>query len=141
MTDRRMGNLNRSTFRLEKDRRFVWNSKSLSVVAFLFPFLVLTFAYAALQTFPFGDRHILTVDLFHQYAPFLQLMRDKVLAGGSLFYSLSSGLGVNFYAIFARTRRQLLCDLRLLSRKSAQSHLIALSRSFPDGRRFARFAH
>lgn len=96
-----MGNLNRSTFRLEKDRRFVWNSKSLSVVAFLFPFLVLTFAYAALQTFPFGDRHILTVDLFHQYAPFLQLMRDKVLAGGSLFYSLSSGLGVNFYAIFA----------------------------------------
>ncbi len=96
-----MGKLNRSTFKLEKDRRFVWNSKSLSVVAFLFPFLVLTFAYAALQTFPFGDRHILTVDLFHQYAPFLQLMRDKILAGGSPFYSLTSGLGVNFFAIFA----------------------------------------
>ena len=122
-----MGNLNRSTFRLEKDRRFVWNSKSLSVVAFLFPFLVLTFAYAALQTFPFGDRHILTVDLFHQYAPFLQLMRDKVLAGGS-FYSLSSDSA-------STSMRS-----SLLSHKSAQSHLIALS-LLSDGRRFARFAH
>lgn len=95
------GKLNRSTFVLEKDRRFAWNRKSLSIVAFLFPFLVLASVYAVCQAFPFGQRHILTVDLFHQYAPFLQLMRDKILSGGSFFYSLTSGLGVSFYALFA----------------------------------------
>ena len=76
-----MEELDRSTFAIEKDRRFVWNSRRLSLVAFLIPFLVMTLAYAALQVFPFGNRHMLTVDLFHQYAPFLQLLRDKILEG------------------------------------------------------------
>ncbi len=70
-------------------------------MAFLIPFLMMTLAYAALQIFPFGDRHMLTVDLFHQYAPFLQLMQNKILSGGSLFYSMAIGLGVSFYALFA----------------------------------------
>ncbi len=95
-----MEELNRSTFAIEKDRRFVWNSRRLSLVAFLIPFLVMTLAYAALQVFPFGNRHMLTVDLFHQYAPFLQLLRDKILEGGSPFYTLRAGLGVSFYGLF-----------------------------------------
>lgn len=101
MTDKPEDKLNRSTFALRQDRRYVWNSKSLSVLAFLFPFLILAIAYAVGQTYPFGGRHILTVDLFHQYAPFLQLLREKILTGGSPFYSLASGLGISFYALFA----------------------------------------
>ncbi|NMB29585.1 MAG: YfhO family protein, partial [Clostridiaceae bacterium] len=93
--------MNRSTFAIKNRRRCAWNSKSLSLLAFLFPFLLLAIAYAVGQTFPFGNRHMLTVDLFHQYAPFLQLLRDKILMGGSPFYSLVSGLGVSFYALFA----------------------------------------
>jgi uncharacterized membrane protein YfhO len=101
MTNIPAENLNRNTFVLSNWRRYAWNSKSLSVMAFLFPFLLLAIAYAAGQTFPFGNRHMLTVDLFHQYAPFLQLFREKILTGGSPFYSLASGLGVSFYALFA----------------------------------------
>jgi uncharacterized membrane protein YfhO len=101
MTNIPAENVNRNTFVLSNWRRYAWNSKSLSVMAFLFPFLLLAIAYAAGQTFPFGNRHMLTVDLFHQYAPFLQLFREKILTGGSPFYSLASGLGVSFYALFA----------------------------------------
>ncbi len=101
MTDKPFEKQKRSLFALKLDSRYVWNNKSLSVVAFLFPFLLLAIAYAGGRTFPFGDRHMLTVDLFHQYAPFLQLLRDKILTTGTPFYSLASGLGVNFYVLFA----------------------------------------
>ena len=101
MTDIPAFNMNRSTFAIKNRRRCAWNSKSLSLLTFLFSFLLLAIAYAVGQTFPFGNRHMLTVDLFHQYAPFLQLLRDKILTGGSPFYSLVSGLGVSFYALFA----------------------------------------
>lgn len=70
-------------------------------MAFLIPLVVLALAYGALQVFPFGKRHILTVDLFHQYAPFLALLRNKILAGSSLFYTGAVGLGTNFYALLA----------------------------------------
>ena len=45
---------------------------------------------------PFGDRSILWSDLYHQYAPFLKELRDKLLHGESLFYSWSTGLGKDF---------------------------------------------
>jgi uncharacterized membrane protein YfhO len=74
---------------------------SYGLLAFLLPFLILAVGYATRLVFPFGDRHILTVDLYHQYAPFLAELREKMLAGDSLLYSFGGGLGVNFYALFA----------------------------------------
>ncbi|MGI6090002.1 MAG: YfhO family protein [Saccharofermentanales bacterium] len=75
--------------------------RSYAVMSFFLPFLILSIAYASRAIFPFGDKHILTVDLYHQYAPFLAELRTKILSGGSLFYSFAGGLGVNFYALFA----------------------------------------
>lgn len=88
-------------FLLEADRRPFWSDRGLALMAFVIPFVILTAAYAALQTFPFGGRHILTVDLFHQYAPFYNLLREKILDGSSFFYTGAIGLGTNFYALFA----------------------------------------
>lgn len=76
-------------------------NSSYGYLAFLLPFLVLTIGYATRLVFPFGDRQMLTVDLYHQYAPFLNELRDKILSGDGIFYSFAGGGGVNFYALFA----------------------------------------
>ena len=83
-----------------RDRRRIQNRR-YAILAFLIPFLVLFLAYAVRGVFPFGNRHILTVDIYHQYAPFMAVYRDKILSGGSPFYSFAGGLGFNFYALFA----------------------------------------
>lgn len=75
--------------------------RQYNFLAFLIPLLILALAYASRTVFPFGDRHMLTVDLFHQYAPFMSLMRRTILSGESLFFSFSGGLGMNFYSLFA----------------------------------------
>jgi len=77
------------------------SNASYGYLALLLPFIILAIGYATRLVFPFGDRHILTVDLYHQYAPFLNELRDKILSGDSLFYSFRGGAGVNFYALLA----------------------------------------
>jgi len=67
-----------------RDRRRVQNRR-YAILAFLIPFLVLFLAYAVRGVFPFGNRHILTVDLYHQYAPFMAVYRDKILTEDLLF--------------------------------------------------------
>lgn len=71
------------------------------LLAFGIPALILFIAYQSIEVFPTGDRHILTIDLFHQYAPFLAELRRKILSFESLFFSWRGGLGINFYALFA----------------------------------------
>lgn len=71
------------------------------LLAFLFPTLTVLAAFAVTGCHPFGDRTILTVDLYHQYCPFLVAFRDKVLSGESLFYSWNDGLGQEYYAAYA----------------------------------------
>ena len=71
------------------------------LLAFLFPTLTVLAAFAVTGCYPFGDRTILTVDLYHQYCPFLVAFRDKLLSGESLFYSWNDGLGQEYYAAYA----------------------------------------
>jgi len=71
------------------------------LLAFLFPTLSVLAGFAVTGCYPFGDRMILTVDLYHQYAPFLIAFRDKVLSGESLFYSWNDGLGQEYLAAYA----------------------------------------
>ena len=71
------------------------------LLAFLFPFLTVISALAINQCHPFGDRTMLTVDLYHQYAPFLVSFRNKVLSGDSLLYSWCDGCGNEFFAAYA----------------------------------------
>ena len=63
----------------------------------------MTVIFAILQVHPFatGKNMILTVDCYHQYAPFLVELRNKILSGESLFFSWHVGMGTNFWAVFA----------------------------------------
>lgn len=71
------------------------------VLAFSLPVLILALAYFCCGFYPLGERTPLTIDLYHQYAPFMSELQDKLRSGGSLFYSWNMGLGQNFYALYA----------------------------------------
>ena len=71
------------------------------LLAFSFPTLTVLAALVITGCYPYGDRTMLTVDLYHQYAPFVVTFRNKVLSGQSLLYSWNDGLGQEFYAAYA----------------------------------------
>ena len=63
--------------------------------------LIVIIADIALGVHPFGDRAVLIIDSYHQYAPFFSDYYDKIVNGGSLLYSWNGGLGINFLAVIA----------------------------------------
>ena len=78
-------------------KKFLFENRYV-LSAFLASAVILLITYIHLHIFPFGDRTILRVDLFHQYAPYLEEMRSRVANGQSLFYSWEGGLGKDFLA-------------------------------------------
>lgn len=54
------------------------------------------FAYVVWEFFPFGENIILRMDLYHQYAPLLAELYERIFGGDSLLYSFTSGLGSSF---------------------------------------------
>lgn len=76
-------------------------SKNLYIQAFCYPFLILLFVAMWFQIQPFGDRSLMIVDALHQYMPFFSIYQEKLQEGGNLFYSFKSGLGINFWTLWA----------------------------------------
>lgn len=74
---------------------------NLKLLSFAIPFLTVVVVFILMGVYPAGTKTILTVDLYHQYLPFIYELRAKILEGRSLFYSWNSGLGNEFYAVFA----------------------------------------
>lgn len=95
-------------------------------LSFLIPYLIMTSAFIVQGVHPFGSHMILTVDLYHQYAPFVAELRDKILHGESLWYSWNIGLGTNFWAIFANYAASPLNFIMLLFPQKFLSDGIAL---------------
>jgi uncharacterized membrane protein YfhO len=81
-------------------RQFAYRNR-YTWLAFALPFLILMTGYFTRLMWPIGDRNILTIDLYHQYAPFLAELQTKYATADSLFYTWAGGLGVNFYSLFA----------------------------------------
>ncbi|MBU3142778.1 YfhO family protein [Clostridium sp. CF012] len=71
------------------------------LLAFFLPAFILEIAYIAVRIFPFGNWSLLISDLYHQYAPFISDLQDKLRSSSSPLYSWSGGLGVNFLPLFA----------------------------------------
>lgn len=71
------------------------------ILAFIIPLMTMLIADIAMGVYPFGQRSVLIIDSFHQYAPFFSEFYDKIVNGGSLLYSWNGGLGINFWAITA----------------------------------------
>lgn len=69
--------------------------------AFLIPSLTVAGIFAAAGVYPFGDRCILHIDMYHQYAPFFMELLNKLQNGGSPMYSWNIGLGSDFIATYA----------------------------------------
>ncbi|NLW88509.1 MAG: YfhO family protein [Clostridiaceae bacterium] len=82
-------------------RTFVRRKSLFTLLSFMIPFLAMLAVFIVQQVHPFGMKMILTVDLYHQYAPFAVEVRNKILSGDSFFYSWNIGLGSNFLATFA----------------------------------------
>lgn len=69
--------------------------------AFFLPFVVLAICFWNRGIYPVGNRDVLTIDAYHQYAPFMAELQARYQSFSSLFYTWSGGLGTNFYALFA----------------------------------------
>ena len=71
------------------------------MASFLVPAMTLFVIYAARGVYPFGDRTLLHVDMYHQYAPFFMELLNRLQNGGSLFYSWNLGIGSDFLGTYA----------------------------------------
>ena len=69
--------------------------------AFFIPIFIMIGIFIERGIFPFGENSFLRTDLYHQYAPFFQSLKEKLSTGGSLFYSWDIGLGTNYSALLA----------------------------------------
>ncbi len=77
------------------ENKFFAENKYILLTFFL-ALLIYGITYALRDVFPFGDQIVLKVDLYHQYAPFHEELRSRILNGQSLFYSWEGGLGKEF---------------------------------------------
>ncbi|MCC8014945.1 MAG: YfhO family protein [Eubacterium sp.] len=68
------------------------------ILAFLLAALIMNLVYMMRGVYPYGANTILKVDLYHQYGPYHEEFRSRILSGQSLFYSWEGGLGKNFVA-------------------------------------------
>ena len=82
-------------------KKINWIELSPFICSFLIPVLVMIIIFIQRGIFPFGEMSFLRTDLYHQYAPFFQEMKDKLSEGGSFLYSWDIGMGSNFTALYA----------------------------------------
>ena len=85
---------------MKKAGSFV-NKHHIFLLSGLIPIVILEIAYVCQGIFPFGNRNVLIIDLYHQYAPFLADLRRHFLSPSSFLYSWSGGLGTNYMALYA----------------------------------------
>ena len=69
------------------------------LAAFFLPVLIMIGVLYSQKIYPGSERTILTSDGFHQYVIFATGLRNILHGDGSLFYTFTSGLGLNFYAL------------------------------------------
>lgn len=67
--------------------------------SFLAPILMIAIILAMKGIWWGSKTSILASDAFHQYVIFNQVLRNTLHGDGSLFYTFTSGLGLNFYAL------------------------------------------
>ena len=69
------------------------------LIAFAIPVLAMLVVYYFKDIAPFGDQMYLRSDCFHQYAPFLQVLQDKLRNFGNFYYSWEFGGGMNYWGL------------------------------------------
>ncbi|HEL0619418.1 YfhO family protein [Streptococcus equi] len=69
------------------------------IASFFLPFLIMFFVLLSMGISYGSERTILASDSFHQYVIFAQALRNILHGADSMFYTFTSGLGVNFFAL------------------------------------------
>ena len=95
MTNTEKPTLNKKSFlsRLFKDNAYCWLSMGCTIG-------IMILVYYCYDLFPFGERTILRMDLYHQYGPLFAELYDRVTNLESFFYSWRTGLGSPFLGNF-----------------------------------------
>ena len=77
------------------------NNTIYYLTAFFLPLVILFLALLAENISFNGETTILASDGFHQYVIFAENLRNILHGSDSLFYTFTSGLGLNFYALIS----------------------------------------
>ncbi|AHY16789.1 YfhO family protein [Streptococcus iniae] len=71
------------------------------LTSFIIPIIIISFVLYSKDIYYNGPKTILASDGFHQYALFAQNLRNILHGSDSIFYTFTSGLGINFYALIS----------------------------------------
>lgn len=71
------------------------------ILSFIIPILLMVTVYIVLKIYPFGNRNIITSDMYLQYVAFLGRVKDILSGDASALYSFSKSLGGNTVGLFA----------------------------------------
>lgn len=85
----------------EKIKETDWKKHLPLLAAFFIPLAIGLIVCIDHGVYPFGDKCLLKVDMYHQYAPFFSEFREKLQSGESLLYSFDIGLGADFISLYA----------------------------------------
>lgn len=80
-------------------RKIFTKKSTYYLLSFLIPLGIISLVLAFQGIWWGSDTTILASDGFHQYVIFNQTLRNTLHGDGSLFYTFTSGLGLNFYAL------------------------------------------
>lgn len=94
------------------------------LTSFFLPVLILEIAYITREIYPFGGRNVLLIDLYHQYAPFLSELQDRLRSFSGLLYTWSGGLGTNYLPLYAYYLASPLNLISVFFPKSCLSELV-----------------
>ena len=78
-----------------------WEEQLPLLASFFIPFVIAIVVAIDHGVYPFGDRSVLQVDMYHQYCPFLAEFIDILQKGESLQYTFHIGLGADFTSVIA----------------------------------------
>ncbi len=82
-------------------RVFAKKLKNIYLLSFCIPVLGMLGIFIARGIFPFGKNSFMYSDMYHQYIPFLTEFWRKLHNGESLAFSWYTGMGSNFFAVYA----------------------------------------
>lgn len=91
----------RLNIRILKNIGFFIKKNYISLLSFFLPAIILEIAFICQLIFPFGKWDILIIDLYHQYAPFISDLQERIRTFSGLLYSWSGGLGASYLPQFA----------------------------------------
>lgn len=86
-----------------KNKSMPWNTVLIYSLAFIVPVVIMAVVFICIGIYPFGEKSLLTIDLYHQYIDFFSYYRQSLLSfhPQNLLYSFSKTLGGNMIGLYA----------------------------------------